>query len=124
MALSLKENIACMTSIMTAFDLQQIPARPAGSRKNDRAFHGATAWQTYCVARRVLSDIFFQARRRDVANSAGPRMALVARRPQREWTFKTSAQRGGAMNAPRPSFDWRYVSQAGLPALTHPSTHQ
>ncbi|WP_210179056.1 hypothetical protein, partial [Sinorhizobium sp. Sb3] len=43
MALSLTENIAFLTSIMTAFDLQQIPARRGGRRKNDRAFHGEMA---------------------------------------------------------------------------------
>ncbi|MGF6158337.1 hypothetical protein M2267_003604 [Ensifer sp. KUDG1] len=43
MALSLQENIAWLTSIMTAFDLQQNPALGRIQRKNDRAFHAAMA---------------------------------------------------------------------------------
>ncbi|MGN7804894.1 hypothetical protein ACTJKE_19545 [Ensifer sp. 22521] len=61
MALSLTENIAFLTSIMTAFDLQQIPARRGGWRKNDRAFHGEMARRKYCVASTEASDAFFLA---------------------------------------------------------------
>ncbi|MBK5566367.1 hypothetical protein AB4Z34_08245 [Ensifer sp. 2YAB10] len=58
MAPSLEENIAWLTSIMTAFDLQQNPARCGMERENDRPFHYEMAWQTYCVAPDMLTDIF------------------------------------------------------------------
>ncbi|MFK0273713.1 hypothetical protein ACIQUG_08565 [Ensifer sp. NPDC090286] len=61
MVLSLQENIACLTSITTAFDLQQNPALDRIQRKNDRAFHGETLMAMDCVASGTLRDIFCPA---------------------------------------------------------------